>query len=176
MARSREGFTEFVLRRGPFLLRTAVLLTHDRHAAEDLVQTALCRAWGSWHSVDGEPEAYVRRIIVREFLRARGRRWTGEQPTEHLPEPGSNDLILRTPADPGEQTATRLPLVAAMARLPRRQRAVVALRYYHDLTLSQVASELDISVGSVKTHHARALAAMRLDEDVTDLIDGRSLR
>jgi RNA polymerase sigma factor (sigma-70 family) len=60
--------------------------------------------------------------------------------------------------------------------LPRRQRAVVALRYYHDLTLSQVASELGISVGSVKTHHARALAAMRLDEDVTDLIDGRSLR
>jgi RNA polymerase sigma-70 factor (sigma-E family) len=177
LRQSRDGFREFVLSRGAFLLRTAVLLTHDRHDAEDLVQTALCRAWRSWQGIEGEPEAYVRRIVVREFLRSRERRWTDEEPTQTLPEPGTASQLGSDALEPADVVSTRLPLVAAMARLPHRQRAVMVLRYYHDLTLTQVAAELGIAVGTVKTHHARALAAMRLDDDVVDLIDdGRSLR
>jgi RNA polymerase sigma-70 factor (sigma-E family) len=177
MDRPREGFREFVVARGSFLLGTAVLLTHDRHAAEDLVQTALCRAWRRWQAIEGEPEAYVRRIVVREFIRSRQRRWTGEQPTELVPEPGQEVDVPGRPTDPSDAVTARLPLIDALARLPQRQRAVMVLRYYHDMTLSQVADELGIAVGSVKTHHARALAAMRLDADVVDLVDdGRSLR
>ncbi len=161
--RSRpDGFTEFVLARGDSLQRTAVLLTHDPHTAQDLVQTALVRAWRSWDRIAGEPEAFVRKILVNEFLRDRGRRWHAERPAEVVPEPARDDLHARAPADPADQLSQRLPLVAALAQLPERQRAVVVLRYFHDYTERGAAEALGISVGSVKTHHARALSALRL--------------
>lgn len=164
------GFTEFVLARGYALHRTALLLTQEPFAAEDLVQTALARAWRSWQRIDGEPEAYVRRIIVHEFLRGKRRRWTGERPTEVLPEPTATSGTLHAPAppDPGRTTAERLPLVQAMARLPERQRAVLVLRYFHDYTEAMTAEALGISVGSVKTHHSRALAALRITDQLAD--------
>ena len=76
------GFVDFVVARGPSLQRTAVLLTRDHHRAEDLVQTALARAWGSWERVHGDHEAYVRRILVNEFASSWRRRWNDERPSE----------------------------------------------------------------------------------------------
>ena len=80
-----DGFTEFVRARGGSLHRTAMLLTHDHAAAEDLVQTALAKAWQNWHRAD-QPEAYVRRILVNEFASGWRRKWRGEVPTDELPE------------------------------------------------------------------------------------------
>lgn len=176
MAARPEGFTEFVQGRAHLLLRTATLLTQDRHAGEDLLQAALVRAWRSWDRINGEPEHYVRRILVREFLRSRERRWVGERPVRVLPEPGPDDLHAAAGRDPQETVSERLALLRALAALPPRQRAVLVLRYYHDYTHPQVADALGLSVGTVKTHHARALTALRLSDDVVDLMDGRGTR
>jgi RNA polymerase sigma-70 factor (sigma-E family) len=149
------GFTEFVLARGSELHRTALLLTHSRASAEDLVQSSLVKAWRSWDRIHSEPEAYVRRIIVNEFATGWRRRWRGEQPVEQLPTSG----------DPGFEDAvtTREMLIAALAGLPPRQRAVIVLRYFHDYTETRTAEELGIKVGTVKSQTARALAALRVD-------------
>src|SRR5918993_4115031 len=80
------GFDDFVVMRSPRLLRTAYLLTHDWALAEDLVQTALARAWEAWPRIEGDPEPYVRRIIVNSYASWWRRRWTGELPTDVLPE------------------------------------------------------------------------------------------
>ncbi len=158
-------FDAFVLARSPRLLRTCYLLTHDHALAEDLLQTALAKAWLAWSRLGDEPEAYVRRIIVNEFTSLWRRKWRGEVPTEHLPERS------RDGDDPGGTVDERARLVAALARLPRRQRAVVVLRFYEDLSEEQTAAILGVSVGTVKSSASRALAAMRLDpallEDVT---------
>ena len=149
------GFTEFVLMRGSELHRTALLLTHSTASAEDLVQTALVKAWRSWDRVRSEPEAYVRRIIVNEFATGWRRRWRGEQPVEQLPQGG----------DPGLEDAvtTRQVLIAALATLPPRQRAIIVLRFFHDYTETRTADELGIKVGTVKSQTARALATLRVN-------------
>ena len=120
--------------RGDALHRTAYLLTHDHGLAEDLVQTALAEAWGAWSRIDGEPDAYVRKVMVNTFATWWRRRWNGEHPTEHLPE--------RSAPDHGDDVATRNGLVDALAGLPRRMRAVVVLRYFEDLTEAQTADVL----------------------------------
>jgi RNA polymerase sigma-70 factor (sigma-E family) len=145
-------FDEFVAARSRALLRTAYLLTHDHALAEDLLQTALTKAWFAWRRVDGEPEPYVRRILVNTYATWWRRKWNGEQPTEVLPE---------LPTD--ESRAEPTDLWEAMARLPRRQRAVVVLRYFEDLTESQTAEALGCSVGTVKSQTSRALAKLRID-------------
>lgn len=149
------GFTEFVLARGSELHRTALLLTHSTASAEDLVQTALVKAWRSWDRVRSEPEAYVRRIIVNEFATGWRRRWRGEQPVEHLPQGG----------DPGfeDVVTTRQMLIGALATLPPRQRAIIVLRFFHDYTETRTAAELGIKVGTVKSQTARALATLRVN-------------
>ena len=85
------GFVDFVVARGPSLHRTAILLTRDHHRAEDLVQTALARAWGSWDRVHSDHEAYVRRILVNEFASSWRRRWNDERPSQVLPEVATAD-------------------------------------------------------------------------------------
>lgn len=146
-----EEFERFVTQSGRRLLVTAALLAGSRHAAEDLYQTALLKTWSSWSRITGEPEAYARRVLVTTYASAWRRRWRGEVPTEHLPE---------TPA--GERGAD-LDLRAALARLPRRQRAVVVLRYYDDLTEAQTAELLGISVGTVKSQCSKALRTLGVD-------------
>lgn len=163
----RVSFSEFVLARGDGLYRTAVLLTKDPHLAHDLVQETLLRAWRSWDRITEEPGAYVRTILVREFLSSRRRRWHGEHPTEHLPEAhGSTGTIgpLGPATAGGPDVETRLTLADAVRTLPPQQRAVVVLRYFHDLTEADTARTLGLAVGTVKSHHARALAALRIDE------------
>lgn len=147
----RAGFDEFVVARSPALLRTAYLLTQDPHQAEDLVQTALAKAWFARRRVHGDPEPYVRKILVNEFASAWRRRWRGEQPTADLPE-------THTPvAEPHPD------LWHAVANLPRRQRAVIVLRYFDDLSELDTARALGVSVGTVKSQTAKALAKLRVD-------------
>lgn len=86
------GFVDFVVARGPALHRTAVLLTRQEQAAEDLVQIALAKAWQSWARIDGNHEAYVRAIMVNEFASGWRRRWRAEVSTADLPELPGDDL------------------------------------------------------------------------------------
>lgn len=157
-------FEEYVAARGRALWRTAWLLTGDAHRAEDLVQTALARCWSRWDTIarDGSVDGYVRQVLVTTWTDWRRRRWSGEVPTAHLPDSaGASDPAL---------TAVRHDVLIALAALPRGQRAVVVLRYYDDLTEVETAAALGISVGTVKSQTARALAALRasavLKEDV----------
>jgi RNA polymerase sigma-70 factor (sigma-E family) len=146
-----DYFAEFVAARGPALWRAAWLLTGDRSLAEDLLQTALTKAWPHFDRVsrNGSFEAYVRRTMFTTYAGWRGRRWHGEIPTGDLPETGRTDEA----PDPD--------LLRALAELSPRQRAVVVLRYFEDLTEAETAAALGCSTGSVKTHHSRALAALR---------------
>jgi RNA polymerase sigma-70 factor (sigma-E family) len=151
----RAGFDEFVAARSPRLLRVAYLLTRDWGEAEDLLQTALMKAWFAWGRLDHEPEAYVRRIIATTFISWRRRRWTSEVSHADLPE---------RPAPDGTGVIDdRHGLWPALGRLPKRQRAVLVLRYFEDLTEAQVAAALGISVGTVKSQASRALAKLRED-------------
>jgi RNA polymerase sigma-70 factor (sigma-E family) len=156
----RAGFDEFVTARSSGLLRTAYLLTRDRGLAEDLLQTALSKAWFAWSRIDADPEPYVRRILVNTYATWWRRRWNGERPT-HIDD-GSPDA-LPPAAGHDEASAARHDLWVAMGRLPRRQRAVIVLRFFEDLTEAQTAAALDCSVGTVKSQTAKALARLRVD-------------
>jgi RNA polymerase sigma-70 factor (sigma-E family) len=161
----RVGFEAYVLARGDALHRTAFLLTHDHALAEDLVQTALARSWGAWSRIDGDPDAYVRKVIVNTYASWWRRRWNGEHPTESLPDTAHDDH--------GDAVARRDGLVRALATLPRRQRAVIVLRYFEDLTEAQTAEALGVSLGTVKSQNAKALARLRVSPALgrADLIE-----
>jgi RNA polymerase sigma-70 factor (sigma-E family) len=153
------GFVDFVVARGPALHRTAVLLTRDEQAAEDLVQIALAKAWQSWARIDGNYEANVRRILINEFASTWRRRWRTEVPTADLPE------LARVNDD---DLSTRQVLLAALATLPPRQRAVVVLRFFHDYTEAATAEAMGISVGTVKSQTFKALAALRVSDELRE--------
>ena len=122
-----DGFRDFVEARSSALLRSGWLLTGDWPSAEDLVQTALAAAWPRWASLRRQdaPELYVRKIMVNTFLRWRQRRWNGEVATGRLPETQAHGDVFA-------QVDARQSLLAALDRLPARQRAVVVLRYFAD--------------------------------------------
>ncbi len=156
----RIDFDEFVAARSSGLLRTAYLLTRDHALAEDLLQTALAKAWFAWSRIESSPEAYVRRILVTTYASWWRRRWNGEQATDELPEPSGPD------ASAASDTAH--DLWTAMGRLPRRQRAVIVLRYVEDLTEAQTADLLGCSVGTVKSQASKALAKLRIDPALSE--------
>ncbi|MEU0089645.1 SigE family RNA polymerase sigma factor [Kribbella sp. NPDC006257] len=148
-----ENFDAFVMARSRKLLRTAYLLTSDHALAEDLVQTALAKAWFAWSRIEGgDPEPYVRKIMVNTYATWWRRRWNGEQPTDELPE-------YPAPAQAEEPT----DIWRALQRLPRRQRAVVVLRFYEDLSEAETARILGCSAGTVKSQTSKAFAKLRLD-------------
>ncbi|MDX6219381.1 MAG: hypothetical protein QOJ48_1062 [Frankiales bacterium] len=151
----REAFEALVDARSTSLLRTAYLLTGDWGTAEDLLQTALAKTWFRWHTLRDPQaaEAYVRQVMSRTFATWWRRRWRGETPTEVLPDvPGH---------DPYSGVVSRDLLRRALAELPPRQRAIVVLRFYEDLTEAQVAEALGCSVGTVKSTVSRALVRLR---------------
>ena len=152
----RLAFGEYVAARSGRLLGTAYLLTRDHGLAEDLVQTALTKAWFAWSRIDGDPEPYVRKVLVNTYASWWRRKWNGEHPTDDLP-----DHAVRESGAPSGTEPT--DLWRAMARLPRRQRAVVVLRYFEDLTEAQTAELLGCSVGTVKSQCSKALAKLRID-------------
>ena len=157
---ARADFDAFVGARSSALLRTAYLLTRDHALAEDLLQTALAKAWFAWRRIDGEPEAYVRRILVNTYATWWRRRWNGEHATDELPEPAPT-------GDVHAHSDASHDLWSALGRLPRKQRAVVVLRYFEDLTEAETARVLGCSVGNVKSQASRALAKRRIDPALT---------
>lgn len=148
-------FSAYMQARQASLLRTAYLLTGDRHTAEDLVQTAFARLYLSWDKVreQGSIDGYVRRILVNEHNSLWRRAWKRrEQASETLPE--------RPHHDEYDGGAGR-ELWELVQTLPDRARAVVVLRYYEELSEAETAETLGISVGTVKSQASRALATLR---------------
>lgn len=152
---ARADFDDFVAARSQALLRTAYLLTRDHGLAEDLLQTALSKAWFSWQKVETRPEPYVRKILVNTYASWWRRKWNGERPTDELPEQGGHDGTAAVDA--------RHDLSEAIGRLPKRQRAVVVLRYFEDLSEAETAEMLGCSRGTVKSQLSKALAKLRID-------------
>ena len=145
-------FNEFVVARSSALMRTAYLLTQDHQLAEDLVQTALFKSALRWQRITGDPEPYVRRILYTESIswwRRRSRRVAESAPRGDEPSGVDVDVDLQ------------LSLEHALQQLTLRQRAVVVLRYYEDLTEVEAARVLGVGVGTVKSTHRQALARLR---------------
>jgi RNA polymerase sigma-70 factor (sigma-E family) len=157
-------FNEFAYSRWPRLVRLAYGITGDRGFAEDLAQTALASAYASWSRVRkaDDPDAYLRRILLNAYRGGFRKRRVTEELTGSLPEPG-----VGVP-DPAGSHSDRAAIVAALATLPRRQREIVVLRYWLDLTELQVAATLGCSVGNVKSQAARALAKLRGSSELAD--------
>lgn len=154
-------FDDFVSVRSTRLLRTAYLLTRDHGRAEDLLQTALAKAWLSWSKIQGDPTAYVRTILVNTYATWWRRRWNDERPTSEIPDPGYD-----------EDRSASYDLWAALGRLPRGQRAVIVLRYFEDLSEAETASVLGCSAGTVKSQSAKALLKLRSDSALVDQARG----
>ncbi len=154
-----DGFREFVQARSAALLQSAWLLTGDRATAQDLLQTALAKTYPRWSGLEHRQaaEAYVRRALVSTFVSWRRRRWTGEFPTGELPDRA--DIH-----DAYASAELRADVGRALASLPRRQRAVIVLRFFDDLTEAQVAAAMSCSIGTVKSQTAKALAKLRTSE------------
>jgi RNA polymerase sigma-70 factor (sigma-E family) len=143
------GFEEFVVARRGAMLRTAYLLTGNHDDAEDLVQSALIKVVPKWRRISDRPETYVWQVLARESVnRWRRRRWR-EVATDVVPDTTHYD------------NTDRISLLEDLRRLPPRQRAVLVLRYFDDLTEADTATALGISVGTVKSHVRDALARLR---------------
>jgi RNA polymerase sigma-70 factor (sigma-E family) len=152
--RDDDAFEAFVAARSVDLLRTAVLLTRDRGHAEDLLQTALVKAYRRWNRIDGEdPYPYVRRILVTTAASWRRLRVTQELVSLPAFEAAAPDST--------EAVAERDRLTAALGTLPPRMRAVLVLRYTEDLSEAATAETLGCSVHTVRSQTVRGLARLR---------------
>lgn len=156
-----DAFHTFVVARAAALSRTAYLLTGDAHLAEDLVQTALFKAAKSWGRIHGDPEPYVRRILYTQNVSWwRARRHVRERALEAYDD---------RPAAPVDHEL-RLSVEQALGRLTSRQRTVLVLRFFEDLTEAQAAEVLGIRSGTVKSIARQALARLRvLAPELADL-------
>jgi RNA polymerase sigma-70 factor (sigma-E family) len=158
----RDEFQAYVARRSPALLRTAYMLTGSRADAEDLLQTALAKTYLAWgrirerEAVDG----YVRRVMVNTQTSWWRRRRVDEYATETLPERPGRDVT--------EDLDLHDALWTALSALPKRQRAMVVLRYYEDLSEAETAAVMGVSVGTVKSTTSRALLKLRETSGLRD--------
>lgn len=156
----RAGFDAFVHARSAALSRTAYLLTGDHHLAQDLVQSALLQAARHWGRIHTSPEAYVRRAMYHQNISWWRRRKVAEAPLTHHDHPSA-----------APDTDLRLTLDQALARLTPKQRTVLVLRFYEDLTEVETARALGISAGTVKSTSRQALARLRvLAPELAELI------
>jgi RNA polymerase sigma-70 factor (sigma-E family) len=165
-------FADYIDARRDGLVRAACLLVGDRGHAEDLVQSALIRVWPHWHRVSsrGDPEAYVRKVIFHQFAsQARSRRW--REVSADLRAGRWTERSDQAAPDATAALDTQLQLRDALAALGPRQRAVLVLRYYLDLSEGETAALLGCSVGTVKSQAARALARLKS----LDVIDSDQL-
>ncbi len=156
-----EEFTSFVASASPQLHRKAWLLTTSSVAAEDLLQTALAKAYVHWRRVSAadDPTAYVSGIVLKTFLSDRRRRSSTEVAVAEVDDVGTED----------DDPALRLTLLAALRTLAPLDRAVVVLRYWEDRSVEETARTLHLSSAAVKNRSLRALATLRTQlDDVRD--------
>jgi len=156
MTKLRDAeFADFVAARETSLRRLAVLLCQDWHRADDLVQAAITKLYVHWPKAKAADsmDAYVRAIVVREFLDERRSSWARRVIlTSQLPDRSA----------PGTDPETSLDMQAALAGLPPRQRATLVLRFYCDLPVEQAAQVLGCTPGTVKSQTAKALNSLRI--------------
>jgi RNA polymerase sigma-70 factor (sigma-E family) len=155
--RASPDFRDYVRTRRRALLRTAYLLTGNLADAEDLVQSALAKTYFAWDRIEdrGALDGYVRRAIVNTHISWWRRRRVQEYPTDELPD--------QAVADHASSSDLQETLRQAVDRLPERMRAAVLLRYYDDMTEAEVAEVLGVTLGTVKSTVARAVAKLRID-------------
>ena len=150
-------FSEFVARSQARMVRLAELITGDRGRAEDLAQHGYVQAFAAWRRIrNGEPDAYVRRCIVNANTDWWRRRTWREQPFAVLPEEPSG-------ADPAAVFGNRDIVLRALAKLTNRERMVIVLRFYLDLSEQEIAAQLRIAPGTVKSAASRAMTKLRND-------------
>jgi RNA polymerase sigma-70 factor (sigma-E family) len=149
------AFSDFVDANARRLHQTAWLLTGDWASAQDLVQATLEKCWLKWARIGAHPspEGYARQVMMSIFFRWRRRRWVGEYPHAEVPDQPADDVLAAR--------ELRDAIAQAMLALPPRQRAVIALRYFDDLSEEQTARMLGCSTGTVKSQGSRALAKLR---------------
>jgi RNA polymerase sigma-70 factor (sigma-E family) len=152
-------FEEFAATRMPGVLRFAAVLAGDRATAEDLAQEVLIRAYARWDRIGclDRPELYVRKMMLNEFLNWRRRS------SRQIPAGGMASEPASIAPDHAAEYNEREALLAELGKLPRRQRAVLVLRYYEDRGDSEIADLLGCSRGTVRSHASRALAALRVE-------------
>ncbi|HEX2416817.1 MAG TPA: SigE family RNA polymerase sigma factor [Micromonosporaceae bacterium] len=156
-----DGFAQFMHGNAQRLCRVAYLLTGDASRAEDLAQEALARTYGAWHRVRTDDAYwYARRVLVNLHTDWWRRRWR-ERSVPQVPDAAGK-------GDPTDTTVNRDALKQALRALTPRERAVVVLRFYLDLSEAQVAQELRISTGTVKSTTSRALRKLRVSPTLTD--------
>ena len=156
----QAGFADFVAARQVALSRTAYLLTGDHHLAQDLVQAALMQAARHWRRIHTSPEAYVRRAMYHQNISWWRRRRVAETTLM------DHDGPAETP-----DTDLRLTLDQALSRLTAKQRTVLVLRFYEDLTEVETARAIGLSTSTVKSTTRQALARLRtLAPELAELI------
>ncbi|WP_019870181.1 SigE family RNA polymerase sigma factor [Salinispora oceanensis] len=148
-------FTTFVNERGGVLLRAAYALAGSQHGAEDLLQTALAKAYARWPRIRGDAEPYVRQILYRDQVSG----WRRRSRRPEFPVAVPPDRV--GGPDRGHEVDLRLLLREALLALPPRQRAVLTLRYLEDLSVEQTAELLGCRAGTVASQTSRALARLR---------------
>jgi RNA polymerase sigma-70 factor (sigma-E family) len=162
--RDEEEFAEYFASRRDFVRRTAYLLCGDWHRADDLAQTAFVALHRRWCKIRDRAatDAYVRTTLVRASIDESRRPWRRERQVAELPETAPTGDRL------DDRVADRQDLLAALRRVPPRQRAVLVLRYFDGLDVGGVAAVLRCSEGTVKSQTARGLAKLRevLDKEV----------
>jgi RNA polymerase sigma-70 factor (sigma-E family) len=150
-------FEGFVRDRGRDLMRFAAAVTADAALAEDVVQTVLMRVHQDWDRIASmtSTEGYVRRAVLNEYLSWR-RKWSRVVPSARMPE-------LADPRDQAEEIATRSALAGQVAELPPRQRAALVLRFYNDMTDTEIAEVLGCRPVTVRGYVSRALRTLRIE-------------
>ncbi len=164
MDRDAGSFEQYVAGRGQAHLRFAFVLTHDAHLAQDLVQDALVRTHARWSRVE-QPDAYVRRAIVNDFLSWKRRRVSRDVVTDSLPE---------RPAPAGHSLEDRTAMLALLAELPRQQRTVLVLRFYEGLDDLAIAEVVGCGTATVRSHASKALAALRAHDAAARFVEGNT--
>jgi RNA polymerase sigma-70 factor (sigma-E family) len=154
MRRDEQGLQDFLVGRHGQLYRTAFLLCASPQDAEDLVQSALVKVILGWRRLEriDNPDAYARQTLVNLFISSQRRLWRRESPHAELPD------VASAPAD----TDLALTVRTALAALPVKQRAVLVLRYWEDLSVEATATALGMREGTVKSHCSRGIAALRV--------------
>jgi RNA polymerase sigma-70 factor (sigma-E family) len=156
LARDVEAYREYVAGRLDPMRRTAYLLCGDWHTADDLLSAALAKLFRHWGRVSRmeNPDAYLRRVLLRNWLDERRRPWRREYAVDAVPDLAGSQSDMDGVTD-------RLAIVALLAELPARRRAVLVLRYFCDLSVEETAEQLGCSPGTVKSQTARAIDALR---------------